>query len=310
MSAAAPVPETWRPVRASVWLYSLDRASRSVDSARVLRLPRRRRSVATGGWCGLGNSPDLGTALSGRGALRSAVAASDVPPPSPTGREFSDEAARHALAALPGPYLPWGAGAMRPAGLVTVGNDIVLNGRRRLVELGSGISTVLLARLACQRSPRGGFRLAAVEHDARWARWVTEQLDREGTGSDVVVIHAPLAPHPRAEQGLSWYDDAALTGGLHTALRGERIDLLLVDGPPAYAAGHGLARYPALPVLWDWLAPEATVVLDDAERPGEQEVLRRWERETGLDFDRRADQAGVAVARMGGADPRTGPRHG
>jgi predicted O-methyltransferase YrrM len=199
---------------------------------------------------------------------------------------------------------------MRPAGLATVFNDIVLNGRRRVVELGSGISTVLLARLLCQRSPVGGFRIAAVEHDARWAQWVTEQLDREGTGSDVVVVHAPLAPHPRAERGLSWYDDAALTGGLHTALRGDPIDLLLVDGPPAYAAGHGLARYPALPVLCDLLAPGATVVLDDAERPGEQEVLRRWEHESGYDFDRQADRAGVAVAKIGSAGPVTGPHHG
>jgi predicted O-methyltransferase YrrM len=199
---------------------------------------------------------------------------------------------------------------MRPAGLATVCNDIVLNGRRRIVELGSGISTVLLARLLCQRSPVGGFRLAAVEHDARWAQWVTEQLDREGTGSDVVVVHAPLAQHPRAEQGLSWYDDAALTGGLHTALGGDPIDLLLVDGPPAYAAGQAMARYPALPVLYDLLAPGATVVLDDAERPGEQEILRRWEHETGHDFDRRADQAGVAVAKIGSAGPVTGPHHG
>jgi hypothetical protein len=136
---------------------------------------------------------------------------------------------------------------MRPAGLVTVCNDIVPNGRRRVVELGSGISTVLLARLLCQRWPLGGFRIAAVEHDTRWALWVTEQLDREGIGSDVVVVHAPPAPHPRAEPGLSWYDDAAVIVGLRAALRGDPIDLLLVDGPPAYAAGRGLARYPACP---------------------------------------------------------------
>jgi hypothetical protein len=53
----------------------------------------------------------------------------------------------HALAMLPGAYLPWSAGTMRPAVFVTVCNDIVLNDRRRIVELGSGISTVLLARL-------------------------------------------------------------------------------------------------------------------------------------------------------------------
>jgi hypothetical protein len=209
---------------------------------------------------------------------------------------FTDEAARYALAALPGPYLPWSSSALRPAGLATVCNDIVLNVRRRVVEFGSGISTVILARLLHQRPPQDGFALAAVEHDAAWAEWVTDQLDREGIGSGVSVIHAPLVPHPRAEPGLFWYDEAALTEGLPAALSGDRIDLLLIDGPPAYASGMGLARYPALPVLLDRLAPGATVALDDAERAGEQEVLRRWEDETGLVFDRRAEDTGLAVA--------------
>jgi predicted O-methyltransferase YrrM len=168
---------------------------------------------------------------------------------------------------------------------------------RRVVELGCGVSTVMLARLLHQRPPPSGFVLAGVEHDVGWAEWVTDQLDREGIGAGVSVLRAPLMPHPRAEPGLSWYDQTALTEGLRTALGGDRIDLLLVDGPPAYSSGMGLARYPALPVLLDRLAPGATVVLDDAERAGEQEVLRRWEYETGLVFDRRADEAGVAVAR-------------
>lgn len=43
--------------------------------------------------------------------------------------------------------------------------------------------------------------MAAVEHDAGWAQWVGDQLDREGIGDDVVVIHAPLLPHRLAEQG-------------------------------------------------------------------------------------------------------------
>jgi predicted O-methyltransferase YrrM len=215
-----------------------------------------------------------------------------------------------ALAALGGPYLPWGSGAMRPAGLAAVCNDVVLNGRRRIVELGSGVSTVLLARLLAQRPPRGGFRMAAVEHDPDWARWVTDQLDREDIGQDVVVIHAPLTSHALSERGVPWYDDAALTDGLNAALGGDLIDLLLVDGPPAYIPGQGLARYPALPVLHGRLAQGATVILDDVERPGEQEVLRRWERETGLEFDRRAEQAGVAVARIAGDNPLAGPQHG
>ena len=243
------------------------------------------------------------------------VASSDLqraelpPPPDQPGRQFGDEAAHSALAALSGPYLPWGAAVMRPTGLVAVCNDIVLNRRRRVVELGSGVSTILLVRLLSQHDPRAGFRMVAVEHDAEWAQWVTEQLNREGVGHNVVVIHAPLLAHRLAEPGVPWYDDAAVAAGLDAVLRGDLIDLLLVDGPPAFAAGHGLARYPALPVLVDRLAPGATVVLDDVERPGEQEVLRRWERETGLDFHRRAEDAGIAVARTADV-PLTVPQHG
>lgn len=214
-------------------------------------------------------------------------------------REFPGNEVARVLAQLPGPELPWGAGAMLPAGLSIVIDDIVRNDRRAVVELGSGLSTVLLGRLLAQRAQRAQcgdqraeYRMVAIEHDARWARWVGDQLRREGTGAHVIVVHAPLSPH--GVDGLPWYDGAALAAGLAGAWPGGLADLLLVDGPPAHAPGQGLARYPALAFMWSRLAPGATVVLDDVERPGEQEVLRRWEEETGLAFDRRVE-AGVAL---------------
>jgi hypothetical protein len=87
------------------------------------------------------------------------------------------------------------------------------------------------------------------------------------------------------------------------------VDLLLVDGPPADTADKVLARYPALPALHGRLARGATVVLDDVERPGEQEVLRRWEGEFEIRFERRAAAAGVALGRLGGTGPAS-PVHG
>ena len=197
---------------------------------------------------------------------------------------------------------------MRPGSLVAVCNDVIVNGRRRVVELGSGVSTVLLARLLTRLCPRGGWRIAAVEHDASWAQRVTDQLDRETIGRHVSVIHAPLVPHPLAAADLLWYDDAAMAAGLDVMLRGDLVDLLVVDGPPAYVTGQGLARFPALPVFQHRLAPGATVVLDDIDRPGEQEVVRRWERSTSLVFERLSHPAGVAIATISstGETGRTG----
>lgn len=199
---------------------------------------------------------------------------------------------------------------MRPASLVAVCNAIVLSKRRRVLELGSGTSTVLLARLLAQQPHVDDPHHVAVEHDAHWAEWVQGQLQREGLHALVTVLHVPMAAHPRAEPGMLWYDEKRLLDGLDAALSGRTIDLLLVDGPPADAPEKTLARYPALPVLLPRLAPGATVVLDDVERAGEQEVLRRWERETETHFDRRAASGGVAVGRLPGATGDSGPVHG
>lgn len=225
-------------------------------------------------------------------------------PSEPPQRTFDDVRAAAALTALTaaGPYLPGGPGVMRPYGLVTVCNDIVLHSRRRIVELGGGTSTVLLARLLAQRRSGDGARQVVVEHDPVWAAWIQDQLTREGLSKGVAVVLAPLRPHPLAAAGLGWYDSDALVRGLDAEFGGDQIDLLIVDGPPADTAEKVLARYPALPVLRTRLAPGATVVLDDVERPGEQEVLRRWLTETGLHFEDRSLEAGVALARVPGAD--------
>jgi hypothetical protein len=54
-----------------------------------------------------------------------------------------DDADRDALETLrplldAGGYLPWSEWALRPAALAAVCNEIVLAGRREIVELGSG----------------------------------------------------------------------------------------------------------------------------------------------------------------------------
>lgn len=56
--------------------------------------------------------------------------------------------------------------------------------------------------------------------------------------------------------------------------------MMLVDGPPGMIA-PGI-RYPAVPRMLPRMAGECHVFFDDAQRPEEQEVLRRWISESGL----------------------------
>ena len=178
-----------------------------------------------------------------------------------------------------GGYLPWSTGTMRPAGLVAVCNEVVHGRRTRVVECGSGVSTVVVARLLRER---GAGRVVAIEHDAEWAALVGDLLRREALDGCAQVVHAPLEGDP------PWYAPAALD-----ALP-DQVDLLVIDGPPAHAVGQARRRAPALPFFEPRLVPGAAVVLDDLRRPGERDVLARWEAQTPWRFvvD---EHAGVAI---------------
>lgn len=208
---------------------------------------------------------------------------------------LDDVASWHVLTPLLRPYLPWSAGALRPAGLVTVLNDVWFRASASVVELGSGVSTIVLARLLKEL---GAGHLLAVEHDDAWAARVLRQLDRERLADVVDVVRAPLRPHERAWDHTDWYDEAVLSRAFDDA--GKPIDVLVVDGPPAWQSGCEHARYPALGSVAAWLAPGATIVLDDVERAGEQAVLARWQHEHPIAFNLRP-AAGIAVGTWPGA---------
>jgi Methyltransferase domain len=182
-----------------------------------------------------------------------------------------------------GGYLPWTEGALRPSALVVVCNEIVLADRLEIVELGSGVSTIVLARLMREREGR----LTALEHHPDWATVVRSQLKREGLTHVARLLEAPLEEHPLALDDAPWYAERAV------AELPEAIELLLVDGPPGYGDGMERSRYPALPALEPRLEPGAMVILDDATRPGEREILERWG-ELGWHFGVREGE-GVAI---------------
>jgi predicted O-methyltransferase YrrM len=199
-----------------------------------------------------------------------------------------DLCALQALRSLEGRYLPWSAGAMRPSGLVAILNEIVLGSRERIVECGSGISTVYIARLLAER----GGRLISIEHDPAWARFVEGELAAEGLGDKAEVVRAPLEPHPLSLDGSDWYPRRATDHAVESL---GSIDVLVVDGPPADRPEIERSRYPALPVLSEALAPNAVLILDDANRSGEARVLERWSTESEIEFAPRPDLGWIAI---------------
>ena len=171
------------------------------------------------------------------------------------------EKARHALLdslELPHAALPNLGSWKADVGLLKLVTDhIAVHRPQVMVEFGAGASTLVAAR-ALQRSGEG--RLFSFEQHEDFVeatfRWLAEY------GLEAEIRAAPLRPSP-GWPGL-WYDHGSLP---------ESIDLLLVDGPPWTV--HPLTRG-AADSLFDRIAVGGTVMLDDAARPGERLVARRW----------------------------------
>lgn len=164
-----------------------------------------------------------------------------------------------------------------------------------ILEVSSGISTVIMGY--CLQTIGHG-QILSLEHDQRYARVSQTYIQNHDLQEIATVIHAPLTPIELHGQSWHWYDRAALQ-----KLPGS-IDLLVIDGPPGDL--QPLSRYPALPLLFQWLSPEAVVIIDDGDRADEQEIVARWQREFGLEVDRVESEKGAFVLRRSRQSARSG----
>lgn len=176
----------------------------------------------------------------------------------------------------------WAAG---PELLRFLYEEVRTRRRTRLVECGSGTTTVVLAH--AMRSLGSG-KVTALEHDPRYAAFTRDELTGRGLDEWAEVVDAELVDVPIDGAVWRWYDPAAIPAGA--------IDMLVVDGPPGATGPE--ARYPALPLLADRLTEDALIVLDDSDRPDERAIARRWaERFPQFHSQRLGHERGTLVLR-------------
>ncbi len=137
-----------------------------------------------------------------------------------------------------------------------------------IVECSSGASTIVLAYYARKHTD---VHVLSLEHDKEYVSKTQNELRRHGVAEYASVIYAPLKEYTISGDIYSWYNTEKLINSLPAP-----IDLIIVDGPPHYLSKN--SRYPALPLLKNKMSNTGTLILDDANRKAEKEIVKLWTR--------------------------------
>jgi predicted O-methyltransferase YrrM len=128
----------------------------------------------------------------------------------------------------------------------------------RVLECGSGISTVLLSATAPGR-------VTTLEHSRVWTAVTRHELRK--LRLEDPIVRSPLTNHAAG----IWYD-ARLSDGY---------SVIVCDGPPGHRGGRGAT----LPIAIPHMTPKAVVLLDDVERPEERTISETWAARYGFDLE-------------------------
>lgn len=160
-------------------------------------------------------------------------------------------------------------------------------GPAQIVECGSGLTTLMLAR-CCAMNGRG--RIVSLENGVDFAAKTRAEIARHGLDAYADVLDAPLTRHTLDGVEYQWY---ALD-----RLPNEGIDMLVIDGPPGFIQRH--SRYPALPLLFERMSAHGIIFMDDAARPDEREIVEMWrKRYPSSRYEYIETERGCAIVRIG-----------
>ena len=158
--------------------------------------------------------------------------------------------------------------AASPDFLKLVVETILTEKPKLVVELGSGISTILAGK-ALEKNGNGD--LISIDHDDKYAELTRKKICLEKLSDITKVVTAELKMHPINGQNYMWYEPSFVK-----EIK-QNIDLLIIDGPPRIINKN--ARFPAIPLLKEYFTDDTVILLDDGRRKDEQNTVKLWLKE-------------------------------
>lgn len=180
---------------------------------------------------------------------------------------------------------------MTPTAVVHILNEITVNKKHQILELGMGVSTLCILAMIKQGLESS---LISVDHDAEWIHTCNQQIQgRDLWSTNHHVIHAPLVTDRTGQS--PWYETSKIFSVPHFMP-----DMLVIDGPPAWQKGLENARIPVFHALSSRLSKTATVVIDDFNRSGERTLLNMFTSSSQWNLVLTDELANIAILRRAG----------
>lgn len=158
--------------------------------------------------------------------------------------------------------------------------QLVLNTYDLVIEFGSGMSTVIVAKSLTLMAERNGTRQAqfvSFDHLDSYYQQTLAYVQQAGLEKAVQLILAPIEDWQAADgQVYPYYSCQSTLAKLAKQRQATRKRILvIVDGPPAATGPQ--ARYPAGPLLMEHF-PNAHIdfLMDDYIREDEKQVVQHW----------------------------------
>ncbi len=152
------------------------------------------------------------------------------------------------------PLPPMNEWALSPHTAVQIITQVTVHRPRKVLEFGSGVSTVILGYLLQAQGGTG--RVLSLDHEREFADITAANLQHHGVDAIAEVAYAPFTGVDWYRGRTEWYDLAQVES-LEAFAEGG-IDLVIVDGPPG-----GERRYLAVPGVFDKVRVGGLFIFDD-----------------------------------------------
>ncbi|HCY26059.1 TPA: hypothetical protein DIC38_00010 [Candidatus Nomurabacteria bacterium] len=150
-------------------------------------------------------------------------------------------------------------------------NRIITKRPINIVELGSGTSTLIIVKTLEKLGYK--YTLTSIDSDESFLEGTKNLLISEDVfnKNKTKLIFAPIKDININNINYKWYDLNNINFDF------DKIDLLFVDGPVGGFCKN--SRYPAIELMKKYIKEGTTIILHDAKRLDEIEIVKMWKEE-------------------------------